>query len=357
MKLHFNHKKIAGMLCVLPKEDHYFDDEIENYPFPEKNSLRLKRTMGYEKHRVVKETTSTYDFCKVGVQKLLDDGKITKDNVGAIIVVTVTPDHFQPHVSNAIQGDFGFPEDVFCMDVLQGCCGFEYALMQAFMLLEHLGDKKVLVVNADTLSKKVSKQDRNSYPIVGDCAALTLVENCQDDNPIILEIKADGAERDALIIPAGGSRLPCSAETAIMKPDADGNIRCLDNLVMDGLAVFNFAMKKVPGLIDEIYSDAGKDRNDTEYFLFHQPNEFMLRKLSQLTNIPREKIFSNIVKNFGNPSGASIPLVTAFNIGDVMVKDEYHSACICAFGSGLNYAAILMNIGKMNFCEIMEADV
>ena len=83
----------------------------------------------------------------------------------------------------------------------------------------------------------------------------------------------------------------------------------------------------------------------------------MLRKLAQLTHIPKEKIFSNIVKNFGNPSGASIPLVTAFNIGDVMVKDEYHSACICAFGSGLNFAAILMNIGNMEFCKIINADV
>jgi len=40
-------KKISAMLGVLPEKEVFFDDEVGNYSFPEKQTLRLKRVMGY----------------------------------------------------------------------------------------------------------------------------------------------------------------------------------------------------------------------------------------------------------------------------------------------------------------------
>ncbi len=89
--------------------------------------------------------------------------------------------------------------------------------MEAFILLEHLDNKKVLLFNADVLSHKVSRKDRNSYPLIGDAATVTVIENDKNSETIHMVYKTDGSRRDALIIPAGGSRLPSSAETGRIK--------------------------------------------------------------------------------------------------------------------------------------------
>lgn len=351
MKFLFRNKKISGIMCVLPESEVFFDDEIHNYTFPISQTKRLKSVMGFEKHRVVKQETASSDLCLYGMEQLLQAKKINKDDICAVIVVTITPDHFVPHVSNRIQSHFGLSEDVMCLDILQGCNGFLVGLMQAFMLLDYNPGKKVLLFNTDTLSKKVSKQDRNSYPLIGDCATITVVEEDDAAEPIFCQIKMDGTQGEALIIPAGGSRMPCSPETARMKNSGDGNIRSLENLVMDGTAVFQFVMTSVPPLIANTIEYAGVHQEKIDWYIFHQPNKFMLQKLADKIGAPREKLFMNIVQNFGNPSGASIPLTAAFNLGEDLVHKSF-TCCLSAFGSGLSYGAMIMELGRLDFCEI-----
>ena len=140
MRTTFSNKKISGILTVLPEQEIPFEKEVANYSFPEAQSLRLKKIMGYKQHRVAKEGTSTSDLCVEGLNYLLDKEYLTKDEIGAIVVVTITPDHFVPHVSNIIHGECKLPNDILCIDISQGCCGYVLGLMQAFLLLEHIED-------------------------------------------------------------------------------------------------------------------------------------------------------------------------------------------------------------------------
>jgi len=356
MKTVFRKKKITGILGVLPETEVRFEDEIPNYNFPEKQTMRLKKIMGFEKHRVVKDTTASSDLCVSGLNYLLEKKLIHKYEIGAILVVTTTPDHFIPHVSNIIHGKCDLNNDVICIDINQGCAGFLHGLMQAFMLLEHLGDKKVVLFNTDTLSKKVSRKDRNSYPLIGDAAAVTVVENDSDAKDIYLNMYNDGKRREALIIPAGGSRLPSSSETAVVKDsDDDGNLRSLDNLKMDGSEVFTFVQTEVPPLIEETLKLADQDKELIDWFLFHQPNKFMLKKLAEKLEVPYEKIPMNIVENFGNPSGASIPINIVHNLGSLVMINKYN-CCLSAFGSGLTWGAMTIELGGMDFCEMLISD-
>ena len=178
--------------------------------------------MGYKKHRVVKNSTASSDLCVFGLDHLINNNMVKKVEIGAVVVVTSTPDHLIPTVSNIIQGECGLDIDVISIDISQGCVGFLLGLIESFMLLEHLGEKKVLLFNVDTLSKKVSKKDRNSYPLIGDAATVTIVENSPESKEICFNLHNDGTRRNALIIPAGGSRLPCSEETAVYE-DVDHN--------------------------------------------------------------------------------------------------------------------------------------
>lgn len=356
MKTVFRNKKISGLLSVLPATTVKFEDEINNYTFPPKQTLRLQKVMGYKQHAIVKETTATSDLCLAGLEYILKKGWLKKEEIGGIVVACSYPDHFIPPVSMIVQGKLDLSEDVYCVDISQGCVGFLMALTQGFMLLEHMKDKKVVVISADVLSKKVSKQDRNSFPLIGDAAGIAVVENCEEENEIFTIIRNNGSMGDALTIPAGGSRMPSSAETAkLVDKDNDGNLRSLDNLTMKGSDVFTFVQTKVPPMIDEVLNYAGITKDDIEYYLFHQPNKFMLKKLAEKIDVPYEKVPMNVVEEFGNSSGACIPVCATYNIPDLL-KSENHKYCLSAFGSGLTWEAIVMEIGKLDFCEMFVSN-
>lgn len=356
MKMTFQGKKVTSILGILPGQVGYFDDEASNYTFPVSQTLRLKRVMGFDKHRVSKESTTVSDFAVHGLNFMFDNGWIQREEIGALIVVTLCPDFFVPHISNIVQGKCGLSHETVCLDIAQGCCGYIVGLMEAFLFLEHIKDKKVVLVNGDVLLHKISKQDRNEYPVMGDAAAISIIENDKSNGKIWLDLRMDGGRGDVLKIPAGGFRMPSTPETARMKDSGDGNVRSLDQMYMDGTEVFNFTMREVPPLIRDIYEEAGGDMAATDYFLFHQPNRFMLKKLSQKLDIPEDKIPMNLVENIGNPSGASIPLVTAFNLRDEFLEKAYQ-CCLVGFGSGVACGAILMDFGGFEHCEFLESDL
>lgn len=356
MKTVFRNKKISGLLSVLPSTVVKFEDEINNYTFPPKQTLRLQKVMGYKQHAIVKDTTATSDLCIAGLEYILEKGWLKKEDIGGIIVACTYPDYFMPPVSSIIHGKFDLSEEVYCVDISQGCVGFLMALNQGFMLLEHMYDKKVVVFSADVLSKKVSKQDRNSFPLSGDAAGIAILENCEKYNPIYTIVYNNGGMGKALTIPAGGSRIPCTVETArIRDDDNDGNLRALDNLTMNGSDVFTFVQTKVPPMINEVIEFSKVSKDDIKYYLFHQPNKFMLKKLAEKIGIPYEKVPMNIVEEFGNSSGACIPVCATYNVADLL-KNEIHKYCLAAFGSGLTWAAMVLDIGELDFCEMLISD-
>ena len=353
MNLTFHNKKISGILTILPKNEVKFEDEMGNYSFSRAKSLKLKMAMGYNKHRLVNEDVCTSDLCIYGLTYLFDNNYLNKKDIDALILVTQSPDYFMPPTSNVIQGKLGLKKDMICMDINQGCAGYELGLFQAFMLLEQEEINKVVLLNADILSKKVSKKDRNSNPLIGDGASVTIVEKTNEANTIYGNIKTDGSSFDALIIPAGGFKLPSSSETSKMVEDASGNFRSLDNLVMKGDDIFNFVQTKVPPLIEQIIKKAGISKDDIDYYMFHQPNKFMLNKLADKMEVPRNKMPSNVVENFGNASGVSIPTVITYNLGKKLTK-EFYKICLSGFGVGLTWASIIINVKNLDFCEIID---
>ena len=224
------------------------------------------------------------------------------------------------------------------------------------MLLDYMKDKKIILFNSDILSHKVSKHDRNDYPLTGDLTTLTIVENSAHgdiNNKIAFRLLADGSKRDFLRIPAGGFAMPSTAETGKMELSEDGNLRCLDNLHMNGGEVFNFVQTEVPPMLTKMFEDNAVSKEDFDYFLFHQPNKFMLQKLADALDIDYNKLFMNIVENYGNPSGASIPAVITNNLQEQMTNKSksMYNCCLSAFGSGLTWGAIFMKLGQMKFCE------
>lgn len=353
MKLSYSGKAITGLLTIVPENERTFAEEMANFNFSPARSQKLAEVMGYDRHRIVDGPVCSSDLAVAAIEHLFANGMVAREEVGGLILVTQSPDYIMPGTSKVVHGRLGLHHDVFCLDVNQGCAGFIIGAMLGFMLLDQPAIEKVLLVNVDVLSRKVSPRDRNSYPLIGDAASVAVLERQADASPIDVRLKMDGSRREALIIPAGGMYQPSDTATAEQVEDSEGNFRSLDNLKMDGTAVFNFVMSEVPALIGELLEETGTAVDDVDAFLCHQPNRFMLNKLADKLNVPHDKMPSNIVEKFGNSSGVTIPMVTVTNLSS-RLRDEKLHVCMAGFGVGLTWGAMLLDLGPMKFCEMIE---
>ena len=355
MYLNFKNKQITGILSIIPKNEVLFEDEMHNYNFSVNQTLQLKKLMGFNKHRIVKTEACISDLCIYGFNYLFENNLLAKDEIDAIILLTNTPDYILPPTSNIIQGKLELKEDMICLDINQGCGGFMVGLMQAFMLLDQPGIKKVALVNADILSRKSSPKDRSFYPLLGDAAAITIIEN-KESSEIIQFMKMDGKGAETIIIPAGGLKNPYNEATNQLKEDESGNLRNDNHIYMDGTEIFNFVMKKIPPMINELLDKYSLVVDDIDYFMMHQPNKFMLDKLAKKLNIPPAKMPTNIVENLGNSASVTIPNAITYNLGKSLLTGK-NKICMAAFGEGLIWSALIMDVGQLDFCELIDIDI
>jgi 3-oxoacyl-[acyl-carrier-protein] synthase-3 len=353
MNFTFHRKRISGILTVVPANERSFVEEMRNFNFPEARSLKLKEVMGYDKRRLVEPGVCVSDLAVSGLERLFEKGRLQREELDALVLVTLTPDYFLPPTSNIIQGRLGLKQDMLCLDLSQACAGFVVGLIQACMLLEQESIRKVVLINGDVLSRKASPKDRNIYPLIGDAVSITIVERDPGDSTIYANLKTDGARGEALIIPAGGMRMPCSAETALLQDVGDHNLRAKDHLRMDGTAIFNFVQVEVPPLIEALLARANVTFDQVDYFLCHQPNRFMLQKLADKMKVPHSRMPNNVVEQFGNSGGATIPTAITLNLSE-RVKNGSCQACLAGFGGGLTWASMLMRLGGLDFCEMMD---
>jgi 3-oxoacyl-[acyl-carrier-protein] synthase III len=346
----FRGKRLSGLLTVVPANEATFLEEMKNFDFPIQRSLKLKEVMGYDRHRLVEPDVCVSDLAVFGLEHLIAQRLLDPQEIGALILVTQTPDHLMPPTSSIIQGRLALGRDMLCLDINQGCAGFVVGLIQAFMLLEQPAIGKVVLVNADVLSRKTSPKDRNSYPLIGDAASIAVIERGEPDAVIHANLKMDGTRNEALIIPAGGMRMPSTAATAVMEDVGDRNLRAKDHLRMEGSAVFNFVQTEVPPMIDELLAAAAAPLDSIDWFLFHQPNRFMLQKLAEKMRVSPDKMPSNIVERFGNSSGVTIPMAMVANLAE-RLRTEQFTACLAGFGVGLTWGSMLLPLGPLRFCE------
>lgn len=355
MEFRYSNCAITGQLLMVPKNERTFLEDMKKFNFSEKRSIKLKEVMGFDRHRMAPAKMTVSDMVVAGFETLFDQGLLCREEIDAVILVTASPDYFLPPTGTVIHGRLGLKRETVCIDITQGCCGFIVGMIEAFSLLGQPSVKKIAVVTADVLSHKVSELDRNSYPLIGDAASITIVEKTLLDNEIFCNLYMDGSGSNALMIPAGAFKEPSSPETAKMTDVGDGNFRSRDNLVMDGSAILNFVMEKVPPMIDSLMLNANVTKDDVDYYLFHQPNRFILQKLAEAMKVPFNKMPSNVVEKYGNSSGTTIPAAIELNLAEEVIKHTF-KVCFAGFGVGLTWGAILMDIGMMKFCKTMYID-
>jgi len=79
----------------------------------------------------------------------------------------------------------------------------------------------------------------------------------------------------------------------------------------------------------------------------------MLKKLADKMDISYDQMPNNIVENFGNANSVTIPTVISYNLGEKLCTNSY-LICMAGFGVGLSWASLIMRLGKLSFCEIIN---
>ncbi|HOW88620.1 MAG TPA: beta-ketoacyl-ACP synthase 3, partial [Candidatus Omnitrophota bacterium] len=212
------------------------------------------------------------------------------------------------------------------------CSGFAYALSVAESFVKSGLHKHILVVGAETISRFINWTDRGTCVLFGDGAGAAVVSRSKDGHGILASyLGADGRESEILQIPAGGSRIPPSAESIANN---------LHYIRMQGPELFKIAVKTMEQAVHKVLEYEHLKIKDISCLIPHQANDRILRAVADRLKIPHEKVFIN-VDRYGNMSSAStvIALYEAVKTG-VVKKGDY--VVLVAFGGGLTWGASLI---------------
>lgn len=349
----FTKVKITGIVTCVPENFRTLEEEVDTlYSGDIKQVNRIKKSIGLNKRHIVIGNTTTSDLCEVAAIKLLNEMKITRDDIGTIIFVSQTPDYFQPATATYLHGKLNLSEHCSAFDVNQGCTGYIYGLWLAHMMIETNSCEKVLLLAGDTLSKIVNPLDSNVAVLFGDAGTATLIEKSKEEQKTYFTLHTNGSKFDTIIQPQGAFRTPTNEIIKDKRIFEISEKRALTNLYMDGAEVFNFSIETEPKAIAEILEMSNSKQEDIDYIIFHQANKYIISNIARRLKFPLEKAPSETTGKYGNQSSASIPCTICDAINDD-VNSKKMNLVLSGFGVGLSWATCQLVLEKIYCPEVM----
>ncbi|HAX43215.1 MAG TPA: 3-oxoacyl-ACP synthase, partial [Solibacterales bacterium] len=132
------------------------------------NEWILERTGILERH-IADPEMATSDLAVEAGKAALEMRGIDAAELDAILVCTVTPDHFFPSTACLVQHRLG-AKHAWGFDLIAACSSFVFGLTTGAHLVGAGTHKKVLVIGADTMSRIIDYTDRTTCVLFGDGA-------------------------------------------------------------------------------------------------------------------------------------------------------------------------------------------
>lgn len=341
-KIRYNNVGIRAMSACVPKNVVYNKDL--GYLIPEEEIEKTIQNIGINERRIADPDCCASDLCYKAAVKLMEDNEIDPASIDVLLFMSQTSDYRIPATAPLLQHRLGLPIDTLALDLTLGCSGFVFALSAAYAYAMLPDVRRVLLLDGETFSKIVNKHDKVDWPLYGDGATATLIEK-GDFGESAFILRSDGSGRDAVII-NNGMRNPITSESLIEKPNANGDIHTGLEVYMDGMAVFNFAMKRVPKTIKELVEVTGGTLDDIDWLVFHQANRFMTDFFVKKLKFNSEKV-PYCIDRYGNTSSTSVPLTIVSELHDKLKDGD--KVVMAGFGAGLSWG--VANV-TMNGCHI-----
>jgi 3-oxoacyl-[acyl-carrier-protein] synthase-3 len=294
----------------------------------------LKRTGIRERH-IVGPGVASSDLGREASLKAIEKAGLTPDDIGFLVVGTVTPDMMFPSTACLIQHKIG-AHHAWGFDLSAACSAFTFALTTASQMVGSGAHDHALVVGADVMSSIIDYQDRATCVLFGDGAGAVVVSAARPGDGTILDFEheIDGAGGAALCMPAGGSLRPPSHETIDER---------LHYVKQDGQAVFKFAIRKTEEISRRLLERNGLTPADLDLFVSHQANRRIIQAATERLDVNPEKVVINI-ERFGNTTAATIPIA----LNDALCAGRLKNGdlvLLASVGAGFTVGAVLLRWG------------
>lgn len=347
----FEHVKISGISVVVPEKEINIYDEAEYYDNNIKKIDRMRKMVGFYKRRVADKTTTAADLAYDAALNLIDEMKIDKNSIDALVFIVQQPDVMNPSTAYFLHDKLGLSQSCIATDINQGCVGWVFGLYMAHQMIESGTHKKILLLNGDTPSVGIDPSNRNSAPIFGDGGVATLLEYTSEPLKSYFHIDTVSSGFEAIVSPFSGTRfrqdwsnpnefeflkgLICEKLTM-----PTGMVVPLMGGYMDGIAVFDFTIKVVPENIKKLLEYAQTTQNEVGALCLHQANKQIVQAVGVAAGFDLEKVPYTAFENYGNNTMCSIP--TALSCLDKNVDKS--NLCCCGYGNGLIAISSVLNL-------------
>ena len=321
----------------LPEKILSNDDLVKE--FPDWSVKKIANKIGINKRHIAAQDELSSDMAIEASEKLFKEHNVERSKIDFLLFCTQSPDYFLPTTACILQDKLNIPTSAGALDFNLGCSGFIYGLSLAKGLIAGGIANNILLVCAETYSKFLNSNDRGNRTIFGDAASATIISN--EKNGMAAEILnfslgTDGSGAENLIVKGGGMRNRNGGENIL--EDDYGNEYSDNDLKMNGPAIFNFTVKRIPELVNDTLLKNNLKTDDVKHFIFHQANSYMLNHLRKKMKVSSDK-FPIKMDFCGNTVSSTIQIVLSEMNDDYSFKKD-DLALLAGFGVGYSWGAV-----------------
>ena len=302
MDINFRNIQMKGILTVLPEEKQIDSSGIERY--------------------CVKDTSYTTDLFTYGVRTLLQD-KLDKEEIGAIVSASFTPDYITPQLSFRVHGALDLPQDILCTDLIEENSGYIKGLLDSMLIAEHMPDKKVLFLCGNISDKR--KND--DVPFFGhDGAAITVIQHSEQENICSFSCSIDNEHINDIKMHSGGFYDLFHEK---------GNLYTYNTE-----AVALLMQEKIPSIITHLLRNANINLEDVDLFSIPETPGLSVEKIADQLGIQQNRMAES-------DNGMNCAIINPLHITKRYEAQEITDPMTCilvGYGSGINYGGAVLHL-------------
>ena len=308
--------------------------------FPEWSVEKVAQKVGVDSRHIAAEEETAGDMAEKAARRLFEEYKIEPKTIDFLMLCTQSPDYFLPSTACVLQDKLGIPTSAGAFDYNLGCSGCIYGMAVAKGLIAAGIAKNILLLTSETYNKYLHPSDKSNRSIFGDGAAACLIstEGFAEIGEFVLG--TDGSGANHLILKTGAARQNVATGNYI--EDDEGHIWYDDFLYMNGGAIFNFTLDAVPSMMTQVLEKNGLEKDQIDYYVFHQANKFMLNTIRKVCVLPKDKFYINLTTT-GNTVSSTVLIGLKECLGNHSIKAG-DNVMISGFGVGLSWGGTVLKL-------------
>lgn len=306
--------------------------------FPEWSVDKVAQKVGVDSRHLAAENETAGDMAEKAALKLFSEYDISPKEIDFLMLCTQSPDYFLPSTACVLQDKLGIPTTAGAFDYNLGCSGCIYGMAVAKGLIAAGIAKNVLLLTAETYNKYLHPSDKSNRSIFGDGAAACLISTDGFAEIEEFVLGTDGSGANNLIVKTGAARQKTA--TGKYVEDDEGHIWHDDYLYMNGGAIFNFTLDIVPVMMNQIIEKNKINKDDIDFYVFHQANKFMLNTIRKVCVLPKDKFYVNLSET-GNTVSSTILIGLKDCIDNQTIKNK-DKVMVAGFGVGLSWGGTIL---------------